>query len=108
MAKEISLNKTYKSTDEFKKTLKDALLIHPNGVLRIGVWYDHARSPYYPIISVVMQPKPSAIETGGVTIYGVDDRLIEEKIADLLCEAVEELKDKGIYVHPTIYRTWRS
>lgn len=108
MAKEISLSNNYNSVNEFKATVKSALLSIPEGMIRIHTWYDNSEGGNIPYTNVVLQQKVGAICIGGVDINGMDYHAVNINMKNIIREAIEELKASGIHVYPRIKETWQA
>lgn len=107
MAKEINLNKNYESVEEFKASIKAALLIIPEGTIRIHTWYNRAEGDI-PYTNVVLQQKFGAIYTEGMRINKLDHTNVNDHCEEWIMEAISELKNSGIHVYPTIRTSWQA
>ena len=108
MAKEISLNKNYESVEEFKAAIKAALLIIPEGTIRIHTWYNHAAGGNIPHTNVVLQQKFGAIYIDGIKIHKLDHTNVNDHCEEWIMEAISELKNSGIHVYPRIRTSWEA
>lgn len=108
MAKEISLNNRYDSVNEFKAAVKSALLLIPEGVIRIYTWYDHAAGGNIPHTNVVLQQKFGPICIGGMRINKFDHSNVNDRCEEWAIEAISELINSGIHVYPRIRTSWQA
>lgn len=108
MAKEISLNKNYESVEEFKAAVKEALLIIPEGIIRIHTWYDHAEGGNIPHTNITLQQKFGAIYVGGMKICKLDHTNVNDHCEEWIRKAISELRNSGIHVYPRIKNTWQA
>lgn len=108
MAKEINLNKNYKSVNEFKASVKAALLVIPEGIIRIHTWYDHAEGGNIPYTNIVVQQKYGPLSVDGTDIECMDYHTFNTSALHLIKDAIEELKASGIHVYPRIKETWQA
>lgn len=107
MAKEINLNKNYKSTDEFKAAVKAALLIISEGVIRIHTWYDNAEGGSVPYTNIMVQQKYGPLSIDGTDIECMDYYTFNISALRLIKDAIAELRNSGIHVYPRIMETWQ-
>ena len=107
MAKEINLNKNYKSIDEFKAAVKSALLIISEGVIRIHTWYDNAEGGSIPYTNIVVQQKYGPLSVDGTDIECMDYHTFNISVLHFVKDAIAELRNSGIHVYPIIRETWQ-
>ena len=107
MVKEINLNKNYNSVKEFKSAVKAALLIIPEGVIRIHTWYDNPGGGNVPYTNIVVQQKYGPLSVDGTDIECMDYHTFNISALHLMEDAISELKASGIHVYPRIRETWQ-
>lgn len=107
MAKEISLNNSYNSIDEFKAAVKAALLIIPEGIIRIHTWYNRAEGDI-PHTNITVQKKLGSICIGGIKINRLDHTNVNDHSEEWVREAISELISSGIHVYPRIRTSWEA
>ena len=108
MAKEINLNKNYKSIKEFKAAVKGALLVIPEGIIRIHTWYDKAEGGNIPYTNIMVQQKYGPLSVDGTDIECMDYNTFNISVLYLIKDAIEELRNSGIHVYPRIRETWQA
>ena len=108
MAKEINLNKNYKSTDEFKAAVKAALLVISEGIIRIHTWYSSSEGGNIPYTNIVVQQKYGPISVDGTDIDRMDYYTFNISVLRLIKDVIIELNNSGIHVYPRIKETWQA
>ena len=108
MAKEINLNKSYNSINEFKAAVKGALLVIPEGIIRIHTWYDNSEGGNTPYTNIVVQQKYGPISVDGTDIEYMDYHTFNISALHLIEDAISELKASGIHIYPRIKETWQA
>ena len=108
MTKEISLNNKYNSVKEFKVAIKAALLLIPEGVIRIHTWYDGSEGGNIPYTNIVVQQKYGPLSVDGADIKCMDYYTFNTNVLHIIKDTIEELKTSGIHVYPRIKETWQA